>query len=861
MINFEPDYTEGGKIIDFVSGNELVATPEEAVRQGYLKTLHYDYKYPKNVIGVEIPVFHGGKEILDSDGNPVRADIVIYKNRKAKAERDQGKILIIVECKRPEVKSGYKQLVSYIFNTSAEGGVWYNGKSIKYYRRETIPNLALNPWVGIPRYREAWDSIGRQKKEDLIKPKDIKGILRRCHNKLHGRGVDSDEEDLTLDMVRIILAKAMDEELPGEFPLFYCTAEEYSTEEGQNAAATRVQELFENVKTNNTDVFQSHETISVGPGSICDVVIELQQFKLISDLNESDDWDIMGAAYEQYTSTYLKRVHGQFFTNRLIIDLMVEMVDPAYTDTIFDPAGGSGGFLTGALRYVRTKILSSNSTLTAKNRQLDRHRTNLFMVEISKRLVKIAKTAMILNGDGHTGMTQGDSLDSIEKWNENVRAKIYPGSVDVILANPPFAGVGEGRVTRKEILRGYQTANKWTNSGGEFQFVEDILFDGVPPEMLFFERSVNLLAAGGKMAIVMPKSFLDTKTYYVARRKLFSECKLLAVINCHKNTFQPHTGVRTCIIILEKREEIEEEPVIDNQIFMAINKKIGQDSEGRPIYKRNKKNELTEEIDHDLSIILEDFNNFKNGNLEESEYRFIVKPEELIVDDLNINPQKYLPNLHATIKKIESIDGTEGWSVSTIGQSFEGIKVFKGPRLKTENIVVEAKINDSVEPYYTPSAVLQEKGESVKLFNLDIANEKQLKDFDTVRVNRGDILITRSGTVGRVAMITNRLDNAIVSDDMIRVIIPDEFKRFYVYAYLQSKDAYDQMIRNEYGAVQQHLEPQHIKDIIIPIPDSWDEVENIVNITKAYFNYKELAEDESFQVDHEIKFLIDRISN
>ena len=110
-------------------------------------------------------------------------------------------------------------------------------------------------------------------------------------------------------------------------------------------------------------------------------------------------------------------------------------------------------------------------------------------------------------------------------------------------------------------------------------------------------------------------------------------------------------------------------------------------------------------------------------------------------------------------------------------------------------------------------------------------------------------------------MITNRLDNAIVSDDMIRVVIPDEFKRFYVYAFLQSSDAYDQMIRNEYGAVQQHLEPQHIKDIIIPIPENWEDVREIVGITKSYFNYKELAEDESLQVDHEIRLLIEKITN
>ena len=71
---------------------------------------------------------------------------------------------------------------------------------------------------------------------------------------------------------------------------------------------------------------------------------------------------------------------------------MVRVLDPGYQDLILDPAGGSGGFLTGAMRHVRQKILSSKATSISKQRQLDRHRTRLFMVEISKRLVKIAKT-------------------------------------------------------------------------------------------------------------------------------------------------------------------------------------------------------------------------------------------------------------------------------------------------------------------------------------------------------------------------------------------------------------------------------------------------------------------------------------
>src|SRR6185312_14918543 len=254
-----------------------------------------------------------------------------------------------------------------------------------------------------------------------------------CHNKLHGRGVDGDEEDLTMDMVRIILAKAIDEENPAQLPEFYCTQEEYRTNEGRQAVAERIQKLFAEAAQANSTVFSSEEKITVGARAICDVVTELQSYRLLSNLNDSNDWDIMGHAYEQYTATYLKRQQGQFFTNRLVIDLMVAICDPDYQDVILDPAGGSGGFLTGVMRYIRRRILTGTGTGISKERRLDKHRTNLFMVEQSKRLVKIAKTAMILYGDGHTGMTQGDSLGPYTNLEDHVRARAGEGKPTLIL--------------------------------------------------------------------------------------------------------------------------------------------------------------------------------------------------------------------------------------------------------------------------------------------------------------------------------------------------------------------------------------------------------------------------------------------
>lgn len=555
---FEVETNPDGKIVDFLSGALLDPAPEEFVRQRYLRILHHEYKYPKERMRREVPIQHGSDVLKDKHGKPVRADIVVYLDEGACAKNDQGRFWLVVECKAPNITDGYNQLVSYIFSTSAEGGVWFNGSGeddeVQYYRRLTTPNSELKEWIGIPRTGEAWSALGRRKKSGLVQPKDIKGLLRRCHNRIHGRGNDGEEEDLTMDMVRIMLAKAMDEESTDPLPQFYCTPEEYTSADGIEAVAERINKLFENVKRANADVFSPHERVTVGARSVADVVVELQDYQLLSEAGAAHDWDLMGHAYEQYASVYLKREKGQYFTNRLVVDLLVEMVAPDYLDIILDPAGGSGGFLTGVMRYVRKNIMDSVGSDIAKQRQLERHRSNLFMIEISKRLVKVAKTAMILNGDGHTGMTGGDSLGPYTDFDKTIVAKASHGTPSVLLTNPPFAGVGDGRVTHEDVLRRFECGRRWTEKDGAYKRTDELPSEGVPPELLFFERCVDWLAPGGRLGIVLPKSFLDTQTYRPGREILFRECRLLAVINCHKSTFQPFTGVRTCLIVLEKRK-------------------------------------------------------------------------------------------------------------------------------------------------------------------------------------------------------------------------------------------------------------------------------------------------------------------
>ena len=101
-------------------------------------------------------------------------------------------------------------------------------------------------------------------------------------------------------------------------------------------------------------------------------------------------------------------------------------------------------------------------------------------------------------------------------------------------------------------------------------------------------------------------------------------------------------------------------------------------------------------------------------------------------------------------------------------------------------------------------------------------------DIDALRVKKGQVLLTRSGTIGNCTYVRNTLDNLIFSDDVIR-IEPKEYSGF-VYAFLKSKTGFSIINANNYGAVIEHIEPEHLNHIPIPNPPSTlkQEIHNLI---------------------------------
>lgn len=831
--------TADGRIIDFLDPTlTRPNTPEERVRQEYARKLVHEYGYSKEAMAFEAPINIGSETKF--------ADIVIYRTASAAANRDQTKIRIIIETKAPDIKKGVRQLTSYIFSSSADGGVWINTTDApKYFRRQ---ERDLVDWPNIPHANEDWNAIGKHKKHDLREPHDLVETFKRCHNALYKVGIDS--EDLAMDMVRVILAKYRDETNEGETCQFRCTPLEIQSNEGRKRVADRVRKLFREVRDDNRDVFDEHEHISAGDREIATVVSELQDFKFLPDEDSDEVYDIVGAAYEVYVGSHLKGDRGQYFTHRLIVQLLVRLVDPDERDIIFDCAMGSGGFLISAMRHVVHKIAVGTRSKPAKRAAISAFRSRIYGIDKSPKLVKVARTNMILAKDGHAGIIHGDTLERPDALGRDFLRKVGPGIATCILTNPPFGATSEHRITREaapEILEQFELGHQWRMIDDEYRPTDILSNEGVPPEYLFVERAIRWVKPGGKIGIVVPRGLLDNDKALSVRTLILRETRVLAVVNCHDDTFKPYTDAKAALLVLEKKTGQAHE---DNyQIFMAISQAIGHNGVGEPLFKTDAKGDQimvdgAPVLDHDCDAIFEAWQLINEGKKSPSDYYFTQKRKDIHKGSLILNPVRYLPKYSKSRKRVLALGEEDGWKVEHLGQIAD---VFNGPRFRRPYADKGVTRGENIVRYFTGNAVTQTRGENIKYLDLAKAKPVQLKMIKKLYLRRGTILITDSGTVGRVVFATAYHDGAVGTNNLIRVVISDDALRGYVYQFLSSRLGQDQLRANVYGAIVDHLEPDDVKNVLVPVPENRELLEQIgIPVIRAMeFQEYAFAESES----------------
>lgn len=831
-----------GKIIDFLEEDKSRPnTPEERIRQKMGQILYYEFNYPKESMAFERHINMGREK--------KRADIVIYSSAEAKATEDQGQILLIAETKAPTEKVNDGQLTSYISASSAQGGFWTNGDSIEFFRKNQDSGIVYE-WIGIPKCGQAWDAVGKYKKSELIQPVDLKLAFRRCHNAMYRQGIDS--EDVALDMTRVILAKIEDESSSKEECDFHITPEEFRDENARSVACARVRKLFEAVRDRYPDVFTPTEKITSSDAQLAIVISQLQQYAFLEATH-----DVIGTAYETYVASSLKGERGQYFTNRLVVNMMVKMLNPTDRDIVLDPCCGSGGFILTAMNYMFDQIDSSNRRQDVKEILKRNVVHSLFGVDISPKLVKIAKANMLLAKDGHGGIEHANSLDSIEKLSPSFNEKCGRGKPTMILTNPPFGSGHDLRIKDGQLLNQYSVGRQWSVlDDGEIEYSNALNTSaGVAPEVLFLEKCLQWLKPGGTLGIVMAKGQLDNREAYALRKYVLANSQILAVVNLHEDTFEPFCGSKASVIFLKKTEN----PLADYRIFMAVSNKVGQTSRGEAILKKNAFGKPIVEngvhvLDEDLSEIADAYELFKHGELEESEFRFSISKSDLDPDGFSFNPVHYLPQYNMDYVKVMTLGESDDFEIHRLGDLAQ---VYNGPRFKRPYAEPGVTEGEGIVKYFTGTALTQLRGENVKYLDRRRASVIQNRQLDELTIHKGYILISDSGTLGRVTYALCKHDGVVATNNLIRVVTNDIAMRGYLYKFLQSSLGQSLMLKNSYGTNQEHLEPDVIAEIPVPVPKDRAQLEKIGLKVISSIETLEKSLSEEIEADEAFTTLLD----
>src|SRR5713226_7061999 len=127
-------------------------------------------------------------------------------------------------------------------------------------------------------------------------------------------------------------------------------------------------------------------------------------------------------------------------------------------------------------------------------------------------------------------------------------------------------------------------------------------------------------------------------------------------------------------------------------------------------------------------------------------------------------------------------------------------------------------------PFLSSTDILQ-----ADLTNISFIARKSVELNPKLLIREGWTLITRSGSTGRMVYCRSDMDGMACTEDVLRVVPdPDKILPGYLYAYLSSKFGVPQVVEGTYGAIIQHIEPQHIADL--PVPRLGDNVEEIAHL-------------------------------
>lgn len=247
--------------------------------------------------------------------------------------------------------------------------------------------------------------------------------------------------------------------------------------------------------------------------------------KKVIDMVSSENWymmegDFKGAIYEsilEKNGQDKKSGAGQYFTPRALIKAMVDVVDPKITETVADPACGTGGFLLAAFEHMKPQSREIAKQNFLKNNAF-------FGADNTPLVVTLASMNLYLHDIG----TAKSPIVCQDSLTENYDAGMY----DVVLANPPFGtrpqAAGDVSIVRSDFIK---TSDNQVN---------------------FLQHIMSIVKTGGRVGVVLPDNVLtDGGATVKVREKLLKDFNLHTILRLPTGIFYAN-GVKTNVLFFDK---------------------------------------------------------------------------------------------------------------------------------------------------------------------------------------------------------------------------------------------------------------------------------------------------------------------
>ena len=331
-------------------------------------------------------------------------------------------------------------------------------------------------------------------------------------------------------------------------------------------------------------------------GKISDsLMVELvEHFNKVNLSNSNLTADKLGRAYEYLIKQFAdesNKAAGEFYTPRTVVTLITKILNPKDTDSIYDPACGTGGMLLETINQLKeknkdwrkVKLYGQESNLSTSSIA----RINLFMHRLDDFQIKRGDTLR------HPQFLDGDSL----------------AKFDVVIANPPFSLKKWGIEIWKNDPYGRAFAGLPPDSYGDFAWVQHMLS--------------SMKKKTGRVGIVLSSGVLFRSSEKLIRQIIIEKHDyLVAVIQLASNIFYGAT-IAPCILIFKhKKSEVEK----DNILFINASE----------IYEKGRAQNYMREKHVD-----EIYQIYKNRE-EKKHISKIVNISEIAKQDWNLSVTRYI---------------------------------------------------------------------------------------------------------------------------------------------------------------------------------------------------------------------------